>query len=211
MGVNFLNSYFLNSYSYPFAITFLMWIPVIVCRVYAHKHWCVRTHAGRCYTALLMRLLPSGPAASWHLSPWRRLIASSVLARGERRVRRKKPSLHPFICFFYSLMTAASSFYFSFVLVTPLFVPFTLSFYLPITSMFFITKNKKWRGKKKSHFCCFKSSCECQSRFRTHDIAGLPPDLNPSLKRCIWMMVWIHLLSWCFAAGAEGNSVPFSV
>lgn len=66
-----------------------------------HTH--INTHilkcTGRCQAAPLMPLLPSGPAASWHLSPWRRLIGSSVLASGERHTEREKPSFHPFICF----------------------------------------------------------------------------------------------------------------
>lgn len=63
-----------------------------------HKHWHTRWCTGRCWASPLMPLLPSGPAASWHLSPWRRLIASPDLARGERRTEREEPSLHPFIC-----------------------------------------------------------------------------------------------------------------
>lgn len=54
-----------------------------------HTQWC----AGRCRAPPLMPLLPSGPAASWHLSPWRRLIASPALTRGERHAEREKNHL----------------------------------------------------------------------------------------------------------------------
>lgn len=108
---------------------------------HTHKHTHSSTQAG---AGLLMPLLPSGPAASWHLSPWRRLIASSVLARGERHAERVKPSLHPFIC----LLQRWPSPIFSFVLLAP-FVPSTGAFYLPHHCRPLSSRTPKNERKKK--------------------------------------------------------------
>lgn len=117
--------------------------------LYTHtlSHTQTLTHTlrctGRCRAAPLMPLLPSGPAASWHLSPWRRLIASPVLTRGERHAEREKPSLHPFIC----LLQWWPSPPFSFVLRTPL-RPLYSAFYVPINAIPFHQKPEKWNGTK---------------------------------------------------------------
>lgn len=90
-----------------------------------------------------MPLLPSGPAASWHLSPWRRLIASSALARGERHAEREKPS-SPFFHLLSSVM-AVPPFLLSSL---PPSVPFNSAFYLPINAIPFHQKTLKMKAKK---------------------------------------------------------------
>lgn len=120
--------------------------------IFVHTHTNTNTHISRCQAVTLMPLLPSCPAASWHLSPWRRLIASSVLARGERHTESERPSRCPFICFLQRrplppkhTHTHTLQFFFFFLSQSPSFVPFTLSFISP-SSPSLSSKTIKMKG-----------------------------------------------------------------
>lgn len=117
-----------------------------------------------------MPLLPSGPAASWHLSPWRRLIASSALARGERHTEREKPSLHPFICFLQWWPSPTFPLSSSPPPPSPLLCLLSPHHHHPLSS-----KTLKMKGKKIWQIYCFKSSWECRSRLRAQDITTAFP------------------------------------
>lgn len=131
-----------------------------------HKHWHTHDSAqAGVGLLLLMPLLPSGPAASWHLSPWRRLIASPALTRGEQRAKREKPSLHPFICL---LQWCPLRF---FCPPQPPFAPFTLPFMSPSPPSPFI---KTPKNERKSDRCTISNLAENVTHASEHKILPRP-------------------------------------
>ncbi len=134
-----------------------------------HKHWHTQSSAqAGARAAPLMPLLPSGPAASWHLSPWRRLIASPALTRGERHAEREKPSLYPFICL---LQWWPSPFFFC--PLHPPSPPLLLLLCPPSPPSTFIKKPKNER-KKKSDRSTVSNLAEIVTHASEHKILPRP-------------------------------------
>jgi len=97
-------------------------------------------------------------------------------------------------------------FFFLFVLITPL-CPFTLPFISPSMPSL-SSKTVKMKGGENMTDLLFQISLRMSlTPQSTRYYCGFPTDLNPNLKS----RIWVRLLWWCLAVGAEGNSVPFSV
>lgn len=197
-------------------LTYSLGHPLVFCAHILVQIWgvvsCIHTpsHTKLQHMLLHRRVLGcsfDAPPAKWSccfLAPVTVETADCITSAHQSGTARwKRETISP--CF-YLLTSVIAVAPFSFFLCTP-FAPFTLPFMSPAPLSLFIKNPKKWKKKTLADLVFhiwLRMSLTPQS---TRYYQGLPTDLNPNLKRHIWIcLLWL-----CLAVGAEGNAVSFSL